>query len=291
MSDAVVHLSSVAGSPLLDSSGAKLGRVQDVVVRLDGRDVLPLVSGLKARIGGREMFVPADRIDRLEVAAARTSTTKLNLAQFERRPGEVLLRDDVLGHSLINVDTARLVVAREVELTCSDGVWRVAGIDPSLGGEAAAAAAAALPRAPGRGSGARRVDAPGAVRGARPELAPAPHPPTPGTAPRRPDRGPRRGRLPRGGRGDHERGGRRQGARGGHLRGARRGAPARVPARALRRAGGGRARPDGVRRRRGPADGARPGPPPTGARTAPAAQAHQGQAAARATTRRRPAGS
>jgi CBS domain-containing protein/sporulation protein YlmC with PRC-barrel domain len=133
MSDAVVHLSSVAGSPLLDSSGAKLGRVQDVVVRLDGRDVLPIVSGLKARIGGRELFVPGDRIDRLEVAAATTNTTKLNLAQFERRPGEVLLREDVLGHSLINVDTARLVVAREVELTCRDGVWRVAGIDPTLG--------------------------------------------------------------------------------------------------------------------------------------------------------------
>ena len=66
------------------------------------------------------------------VAAARTSTTKLNLAQFERRPGEVLLREDVLGHSLINVDTARLVVAREVELTCRDGVWRVAGIDHGI---------------------------------------------------------------------------------------------------------------------------------------------------------------
>jgi len=132
MSQAVVHLSSVAGSPLLDSSGARLGRVQDVVVRLDGRDALPLVTGLKARIGGRELFVPADRIDRLGVATARTSTTKLNLAQFERREGEVLLREDVLGHSMINVDTARLVVAREVELTCNEGVWRVAGIDPSL---------------------------------------------------------------------------------------------------------------------------------------------------------------
>ncbi|HTQ69157.1 MAG TPA: CBS domain-containing protein [Solirubrobacteraceae bacterium] len=132
MSQAVVHLSSVAGSPLLDSSGARLGRVQDVVVRLDGRDALPLVTGLKARIGGRELFVPADRIDRLGVATARTSTTKLNLAQFERRAGEVLLREDVLGHSMINVDTARLVVAREVELTCNEGVWRVAGIDPSL---------------------------------------------------------------------------------------------------------------------------------------------------------------
>jgi len=132
MPDAVVHLSSVAGSPLLDSAGVRLGRVQDVIARLDQGEPLPLVSGLRARIGGRELYVPANRIARLEPAAARTSTTKLNLAQFERRPGEVLLREDVLGHALINVDTARLVVAREVELVCERGVWRVAGIDPSL---------------------------------------------------------------------------------------------------------------------------------------------------------------
>ena len=132
MADAAVHLSSVAGSPLLDSAGAKLGRVQDVIARLDQGARLPLVTGLKARIGGRELFVPADRIAQLEPAAARTSTTKLNLARFERRPGEVLLRADVLGHSLINVSTARLVAAREVELACEGGVWRVVGIDPSL---------------------------------------------------------------------------------------------------------------------------------------------------------------
>ncbi len=133
MPDAVVHLSSVAGSPLLDSAGARLGRVEDVIARLDQGERLPLVAGLKARIGGRELFVPANRLARLEPAAARTSTTKLNLAQFERRPGEVLLREDVLDHSLINVETARLVAAREVELACEEGVWRVAGIDSSLG--------------------------------------------------------------------------------------------------------------------------------------------------------------
>jgi len=132
MAEKVVHLSSVAGSPLLDSGGARLGRVEDVIARLDGRDELPPVTGLKARIGGRELFVPMDRIERLETAAARTSTTKLNMAQFERRPGEVLLRADVLGHSLIDMETARLVAAREVELVCSKGVWRVAGIDSSL---------------------------------------------------------------------------------------------------------------------------------------------------------------
>jgi CBS domain-containing protein/sporulation protein YlmC with PRC-barrel domain len=132
MPDAVVHLSSLAGSPLLDSGGERLGRVEDLVVSLDHGEPLPPVIGLKARIGGRELFVPIDRVQQLEPAAARVATTKLNLAQFERRPGEVLLRADLLDRSLINVNTARLVRAREVELVCQDGKWRVAGIDPSL---------------------------------------------------------------------------------------------------------------------------------------------------------------
>jgi CBS domain-containing protein/sporulation protein YlmC with PRC-barrel domain len=133
MADAVVHLSTVAGSPLLDSEGTRLGRVQDVIARLGQGAHQPLVSGLKVRIGGRELFVSADAIEHIEPAAVRTATTTLNLGHFERRPGEVLLREDVLGHSLINVTSARLVVARDVVLTCEDGTWRVAGIDPSLG--------------------------------------------------------------------------------------------------------------------------------------------------------------
>lgn len=127
----VAHLSSLAGSPLLDSEGERLGRVDDVVARLD--DGSATVIGLTARIGGREMFVPVDRVQRFGPHSAQTSTTKLNLAQFERREGEVLLRTDVLDHSLINVDTARLLTAREVDLVHDeDGAWRVAGIDPSI---------------------------------------------------------------------------------------------------------------------------------------------------------------
>jgi CBS domain-containing protein/sporulation protein YlmC with PRC-barrel domain len=129
----VAHLSSLAGSPLLDSSGERLGKVEDVVARLDSGDGSAPVIGLTARIGGREMFVPIDRVQQLGPYSVQTSTTKLNLAQFERRPGEVLLRADLLDRSLINVDTARLVRAREVELVHEDGAWRVAGIDPGLG--------------------------------------------------------------------------------------------------------------------------------------------------------------
>jgi CBS domain-containing protein len=135
MTEQMLHLSSLVGGPLLDSAGDRLGRVEGVIARLDAGDQLPPVTGLKVRIGGGglSVFVPADRIERLEPQAARVSTTKLNLAQFERRPGEVLLREDLLGRSVINVATARLVKAREVELVCDAGTWRVAGIVPALG--------------------------------------------------------------------------------------------------------------------------------------------------------------
>jgi CBS domain-containing protein len=131
MSQAILHLSAVVGSPLLDSAGDRLGRIQDVIARLDLADGTPPVVGLQARIAGRDMFVPIHRVE-LEQAGARTTTTKLNLAQFERRTGEVLLRADVLDRSLIEVEQARLVKAREVDLYCDNGTWRVAGIDPSF---------------------------------------------------------------------------------------------------------------------------------------------------------------
>jgi len=125
-----VHLSSVLRSPLLDRAGDRLGRVEDLIVRLaDGG--YPPVTGLKARIGGRELFVPADRIASLAPGAVRLSGEKLSLGRFERRVGEVLLGADVLGRKLVDVeaDPPRLVTAHEIELACIDGWWRVVGVD------------------------------------------------------------------------------------------------------------------------------------------------------------------
>ena len=129
----VLHLSSLVGSPLLDSANERLGRVDDIVVRLGESETLPPVVGLRAVVGGRNLFVPVRNIERLDDGGVHLTTTKLNLAPFERRPNEVLLRADVLGHSVINVNTARLVTAGEVRLVDDAGTWRVAGIDTRLG--------------------------------------------------------------------------------------------------------------------------------------------------------------
>ena len=98
-----------------------------MIVRLEDEG-LPVVTGIRARIGGRELFVPADRIADLERGSIRLSKDKLDLGRFERRPGEILLGEDVLRHKLIDVEAARLVTAYDIELEQADGHWRVTGI-------------------------------------------------------------------------------------------------------------------------------------------------------------------
>jgi CBS domain-containing protein len=128
----VEHLSSFLRSPLLDRAGERLGRVEDLIVRLaDGG--YPPVTGCKARIGGRELFVPIARIATMQPDAVQLSGEKLSLGRFERRVGEVLLGQDVLARKLVYVeaDPPRLVSAHEIELACIEGWWRVVGVDPS----------------------------------------------------------------------------------------------------------------------------------------------------------------
>ncbi len=124
-----IHLMDLLKRPITDSRGDSLGRVQDVIVRLVGHG-LPVVTGLVAKVGGREVFVPVGQTGRFDGSELKLTSAKLDLRQFERREGEVLLRADMLGHRLIDVETAQLVRAADLELREQpDGEWVLAGVD------------------------------------------------------------------------------------------------------------------------------------------------------------------
>src|SRR5947209_962729 len=116
-----LYLSVLIDRPLADRSGQPLGRLADVIVRLRGADY-PLVTGLVAAVGGREVFVPVDQVSSFDSEPLRLSSSRLSLRHFERRDGEVLLRADVLGHRLIDVRNARLVRAADLELARITGL-------------------------------------------------------------------------------------------------------------------------------------------------------------------------
>jgi CBS domain-containing protein len=124
----VLHLSLVVGGELRDADGLRLGKVEDLIVRL-GSDDYPPVTGALAAIAGRGVFVPADLITTIEPGAVTIRRSRLDLQPFTRRPQEVLLREDVLDRQLINVDGARLVRTNEIEIARVEGWYRVVGVD------------------------------------------------------------------------------------------------------------------------------------------------------------------
>ena len=125
---ATLRLSRLLKRPVTDRGGGSLGRLADVIVRLRGSDY-PLVTGLVAAVGGREIFVPIDQVSSLDGDPLRLSSARLSLRHFERREGEVLLRADVLGHRLIDVPNARLVRAADLELARDRADWVLTGVD------------------------------------------------------------------------------------------------------------------------------------------------------------------
>ena len=124
----VLHLSLVVGGALRDSAGERLGRVDDLIVRL-GDPGYPPITGFLVTVAGRQAYMPAERVAEIEHGVVTLRVPTLDLARFERRPEEVLLKEDVLDRQLINVDGARLVRANEIELARLEGWWRVVGVD------------------------------------------------------------------------------------------------------------------------------------------------------------------
>lgn len=127
----LLHLSLIAGGELRDPDGGRLGRVDDLVVRL-GDAGFPPVSGALASVANRQVYVPAGQIGRISHGQVDLRAKQLDVQPFVRRPQEVLLRKDVLDRQLINVDGARLVRANEIELARLDGWYRVVGVETGM---------------------------------------------------------------------------------------------------------------------------------------------------------------
>jgi hypothetical protein len=126
----LLHLSSVIKRPLVDGSGDRLGKVQDLIVRA-GEAPHPPVVGLVVDIGGRDLFVPIRKVAAFEPGRVLFEGRRVDLRRFERRPGELLLARDLLAHHLINFVGGRLIRANEIELAKVNGTWEVVAVDPS----------------------------------------------------------------------------------------------------------------------------------------------------------------
>jgi len=126
-SSPTLSLSELLRRPLTARDGESLGRLSDVIVRLRGAGY-PLVTGLVGTVGGRQVYIPVEQVSSFDGDELKLTSARLDLRRFERREGEVLLRADVLGHRLIDVERARLVRAADLQLARQDGEWVLSGV-------------------------------------------------------------------------------------------------------------------------------------------------------------------
>jgi CBS domain-containing protein len=125
----ILHLSTFLRRPIFDQGGDRIGRVQDLVARL-GDDAHPPIVGAVIRIEGRNLFVPIRKIGGLAEGRMTFQGPRVDLRRFERRPGELLLAEDLLARHLINLVRGRLITANEIEIAEIEGRWEVVGVDP-----------------------------------------------------------------------------------------------------------------------------------------------------------------
>ncbi|MGD0042843.1 MAG: CBS domain-containing protein [Isosphaeraceae bacterium] len=126
--DTTVSLSSMLKHAVVDAKDKPIGRLEDAITRLRD-DQYPLLTGLVIGLGGSRVFVPASDVISIDADRIRLRTARVDLRPFERRDGEVLLKQDVLGHRLIDVDRSALVKAYDIRLTATAEGWAVTGLD------------------------------------------------------------------------------------------------------------------------------------------------------------------
>lgn len=128
----LVSLAGLIGGPVTNQSGEEVGRVVDVVAHLYGPEPYPPVTGLILRIGRRRTFLPADAIGKVQAGHVRLRTARVDLRDFARRPGEVLLAKDVLDHQLVDVDGVQVTRAADLYLAPLVDQVVLVGVDVSL---------------------------------------------------------------------------------------------------------------------------------------------------------------
>jgi CBS domain-containing protein len=129
--DAIVSLAGLIGRPVRNQTGQEIGRLVDVVARWSDGQTYPPVTGLVVRVGRRLAFVDAAAVERFENAQILLRTARLDLRDFDRRPGEVMLGHDVMDHQLVDIDGVQVIRAADLYLAEVLGRIRLVGVDVS----------------------------------------------------------------------------------------------------------------------------------------------------------------
>ncbi len=129
--EAIVSLAGLINRPVRHQGGEEIGRLIDVVARFSGEQAYPPVTGLVVRVGRRQVWLDASLVAHLGHTEITLRSARVDLRDFERREGELLLARDLLDHQLVDVDGVQVIRAADLYLAPAQGRIRLVGVDVS----------------------------------------------------------------------------------------------------------------------------------------------------------------
>jgi CBS domain-containing protein/sporulation protein YlmC with PRC-barrel domain len=121
------YVSRLAGLPVFDPNGDRVGRLRDVVVALRVGTACPRALGLVVEVvARRRIFVPMGRVTAVDPGAVVLSSGTLNLKRFEQRRGETLVLGELLDRTVTLRESGRRATVVDAGLEqMRTGEWQV----------------------------------------------------------------------------------------------------------------------------------------------------------------------
>jgi magnesium transporter len=125
-------LSQCIGLPVRDPSGEPIGTIADLIVAIGG--TYPPVTGLVARTGRRQIFLPWRDVTALDDDGARLRVRTIDISAFRQRDNEILLRADLLDKQIVDLEGRKVIRVNDVSLDDVEGSLRVVAVDVGAAG-------------------------------------------------------------------------------------------------------------------------------------------------------------
>jgi len=124
----MVSLSYLLKRAVLDVTDEPFGRLEDATVQLRDEQY-PLLTGLIIEVDGSRVFAAVSDVVSITADRIRLRAARAGLVPFQPRSGDTLLKRDVLGHRLLDIDRNALVKVYDIRLTSTPEGWAVVALD------------------------------------------------------------------------------------------------------------------------------------------------------------------
>ncbi len=130
----MIFLSELLRQHIYDHGNQRVGSLHDICVELN--ETFPVITALVVHpaIGGGRVMIPWGQVESIEETPVRLAVNQAQLLPYENRPGEILLKRDILDKQIVDTQGFRVVKVNDLKLAQIKKTARLVGVDISFGG-------------------------------------------------------------------------------------------------------------------------------------------------------------